>query len=114
MTLRIKELTSLRVGFAASQAAYQESVEQLFSTLDSIEQILERKKFLLGDEPCEADWRILPTLIRFDTVYYYHFKCNLRKLSSYTNIKLFRKSFQDQKLELSTTVTLLIIIIYHI
>ena len=75
-----------RVGFAASQAAYQESVEQLFSTLDSIEQILDRKKFLLGDEPCEADWRILPTLIRFDTVYYYHFKCNLRKLSSYTNI----------------------------
>ena len=75
-----------RVGFAASQSAYQESVDQLFSTLDSIEQILERKKFLLGDEPCEADWRLLPTLIRFDTVYYYHFKCNLRKLSSYSKI----------------------------
>ena len=75
-----------RVGFAASQSAYQESVERLFLTLDQLENILEDKKYLLGDKPCEADWRLFPTLVRFDTVYYYHFKCNFRKLSSYKNI----------------------------
>ena len=75
-----------RVGFATSQSAYENSVKLLFKTLDQLEKVLEKSDFLLGKEVCECDWRLLPTLIRFDTVYYYHFKCNLRKLTSYKNL----------------------------
>ena len=75
-----------RVGFATSQSAYEKSVNLLFKTLDQLERVLGKSDFLLGKEPCECDWRLLPTLIRFDTVYYYHFKCNLRKLKSYKNL----------------------------
>ena len=75
-----------RVGFATTQQAYEDSVELLFKTLDQIEEQLTKNEFLLGSEPCEADWRLIPTLIRFDTIYYYHFKCNRRKLSSYLKI----------------------------
>ena len=62
------------------------SVDLLFKTLDQLEKVLGKSDFLLGEEACECDWRLLPTLIRFDTVYYYHFKCNLRKLKSYENL----------------------------
>ena len=44
------------------------------------------KIFLLGDEACEVDWRLLPTLVRFDPIYYYHFKCNKKKLRDYPNV----------------------------
>ena len=80
-----------RVGFATTQQAYENSVELLFKTLDQIEQQLTKNEFLLGSEPCEADWRLIPTLIRFDTIYYYHFKCNRRKLSSYLKITEYLK-----------------------
>jgi len=80
-----------RVGFATTQQAYEDSVELLFKTLDQVEQQLTKNEFLLGSEPCEADWRLIPTLIRFDTIYYYHFKCNRRKLSSYLKITEYLK-----------------------
>ena len=80
-----------RVGFATTQQAYEDSVKLLFKTLDQIEQQLTKNEFLLGSEPCEADWRLIPTLIRFDTIYYYHFKCNRRKLSSYLKITEYLK-----------------------
>ena len=75
-----------RVGFATSQTAYDNSVKLLFQTLDELEDILAQSDYLLGDRVCECDWRLFTTLVRFDTVYYYHFKCNLRKLESYKNI----------------------------
>ena len=75
-----------RVGFATSQTAYDNSVKLLFQTLDKLEDILAQSDYLLGDRVCECDWRLFTTLVRFDTVYYYHFKCNLRKLESYKNI----------------------------
>jgi len=80
-----------RVGFATTQQAYEDSVKLLFKTLDQVEQQLTKNEFLLGSEPCEADWRLIPTLIRFDTIYYYHFKCNQRKLSSYLKITEYLK-----------------------
>ena len=80
-----------RVGFATTQQAYEDSVKLLFKTLDQVEQQLTKNEFLLGSEPCEADWRLIPTLIRFDTIYYYHFKCNRRKLSSYLKITEYLK-----------------------
>ena len=89
-----------RVGFATTQQAYEDSVKLLFKTLDQIEQQLTKNEFLLGSEPCEADWRLIPTLIRFDTIYYYHFKCNRRKLSSYLKItEYLKKLLNIQKIK---------------
>jgi putative glutathione S-transferase len=34
----------------------------------------------------EADWRLFPTLVRFDVVYHYHFKCNLKRLQDYPSL----------------------------
>ncbi len=86
-----------RVGFATTQQAYEDSVKLLFKTLDQVEQQLTKNEFLLGSEPCEADWRLIPTLIRFDTIYYYHFKCNRRKLSSYLKITEYLKKLLNIK-----------------
>jgi putative glutathione S-transferase len=86
-----------KVGFATTQKAYEDSVKLLFKTLDQIEQQLTKNEFLLGSEPCEADWRLIPTLIRFDTIYYYHFKCNRRKLSSYLKITEYLKKLLNIK-----------------
>lgn len=84
-----------RVGFAKSQEAYVASVSLLFETLDTIEKILSQTPFLLGNEACEADWRLLPTLVRFDPVYYYHFKCNKKKLRDYPNLHRYMHRLLD-------------------
>jgi len=73
-------------GFATTQAAYEAAVHPLFDTLDAIEEQLSRTRFLTGDQPLEADWRLLPTLLRFDAVYHGHFKCNRLKLAEYPNL----------------------------
>ncbi|MEM7543804.1 MAG: glutathione S-transferase family protein [Pseudomonadota bacterium] len=75
-----------RCGFATSQSAYEEAVLPLFETLDFLEQRLNESRYIAGDEITEADWRLLPTLLRFDAVYYGHFKCNLRRLSDYEKL----------------------------
>jgi putative glutathione S-transferase len=75
-----------RAGFAGSQAAYEEAVRPLFGTLDGLEARLADRRFLCGDGPTEADWRLLPTLLRFDAVYFIHFKCSLRRLADYPNL----------------------------
>ena len=73
-------------GFAQSQAAYEKAVMPLFDTLDWLEGILSKQRYLLGDFLTEADWRLFPTLLRFDLVYYSHFKCNLRRIIDYPNL----------------------------
>ncbi len=75
-----------RCGFATTQEAYNGAVIPLFETLDFLEEILSRKRFLAGDQPTEADWRLLPTLLRFDPVYHGHFKCNIKRLIDYPNL----------------------------
>ncbi len=75
-----------RCGFARSQQAYEASFRKLFATLDDIEQRLGRQRYLLGDRFTEADLRLFPTLVRFDAVYYSHFKCNLRQIADYHNL----------------------------
>ncbi|MEM9114190.1 MAG: glutathione S-transferase family protein [Myxococcota bacterium] len=75
-----------RSGFATSQEAYEEAVVPLFETLDVLEERLGHSRFLCGSQPTEADWRLLPTLLRFDLVYYGHFKCNLRRIVDYENL----------------------------
>ena len=75
-----------RAGFATSQGAYDEAVEPLFDTLDWLEERLATRRFLTGEAPLEADWRLFPTLYRFDAVYHGHFKCNRRRLVDYPNL----------------------------
>ena len=75
-----------RSGFATTQAAYEEAFRNVFGALDEIEAILSRQRYVAGDRATEADWRLFPTLIRFDAVYYSHFKCNLRRIADYPNL----------------------------
>jgi putative glutathione S-transferase len=75
-----------RAGFATSQAAYEEAFDQLFAVLDALEERLKGQAFLLGERPTEADWRLFTTLIRFDAVYFGHFKCNRRRIVDYPEL----------------------------
>jgi glutathionyl-hydroquinone reductase len=75
-----------RAGFATAQDAYEEACRALFKTLDELEDRLSRQRYLVGNILTEADWRLFTTLIRFDAVYYGHFKCNLRRIVDYPNL----------------------------
>lgn len=75
-----------KAGFATTQEAYNEAIGPLFDTLDWLETRLETQKYLIGDNPTEADWRLFTTLVRFDAVYVGHFKCNLRRIVDYPNL----------------------------
>ena len=75
-----------RAGFATAQDKYEEAVTALFRTLDWLEKRLHKRKWLCGSDFTEADVRLFTTLVRFDAVYYSHFKCNLRRLVDYPNL----------------------------
>jgi putative glutathione S-transferase len=75
-----------RAGFATSQKAYEEAFDLLFAALDALELRLKDRSFLLGEHPTEADWRLFTTLIRFDAVYFGHFKCNKRRIADYPEL----------------------------
>ncbi|MGR3512438.1 MAG: glutathione S-transferase family protein [Paracoccaceae bacterium] len=75
-----------RSGFATSQDAYDEAVTQLFDTMEWLEDRLSKNRYLMGDRVTEADWRLVPTLFRFDLVYHLHFKCNRKRLVDYPNL----------------------------
>jgi len=75
-----------RAGFASTQGAYEAAYDRLFETLDDLEQRLGRQRYLVGDRITEADWRLFTTLVRFDAVYYGHFKCNRRRLIDYPSL----------------------------
>jgi glutathionyl-hydroquinone reductase len=85
-----------KAGFARSQTAYEAAYERLFATLDELEQRLATSRFLVGDTPTEADWRLFPTLVRFDAVYYGHFKCNQRRLVDYPNLWAYTRDLYQQ------------------
>ena len=75
-----------RAGFATSQNAYERAAYGVFATLDAMEERLAYRRYLFGNDPVETDWRFFVTLIRFDAVYYGHFKCNLRRIVDYPNL----------------------------
>ncbi|MBS0018421.1 MAG: glutathione S-transferase family protein [Arthrospira sp. SH-MAG29] len=75
-----------RCGFAATQTAYETACNQLFDTLDLIDQTLANSRYLCGDRITLADVRLFTTLVRFDTVYYSLFKCQRRRLVDYPNL----------------------------
>ena len=75
-----------RCGFAITQAAYERAFDALFAALEAIEARLSRSRYLAGGRVTEADWRLFTTLVRYDAVYYGHFKCNLRRIADYPNL----------------------------
>jgi putative glutathione S-transferase len=76
-----------RAGFATRQRPYEISCQKLFDALDQLEQRLTNGRYLFGNRIVEADWRLFCTLVRFDVVYYGHFKCNLRRIVDYPNLQ---------------------------
>ena len=73
-------------GFSTSQEAYEECFERVFWMLDQLEERLASSRYLVADTPTEPDWRLFPTLLSFDSVYYSHFKCNRRRIVDYPNL----------------------------
>ena len=69
-----------RTGFARSQQAYDDAFDRVFAALERIEALLGERRYLAGDVITEADWRLFPTLVRFDAVYHTHFRCNGRRV----------------------------------
>jgi glutathionyl-hydroquinone reductase len=75
-----------RCGFARSQAAYEAAFDALFATLDELDARLGRQRYLVGPQITEADWRLFPTLVRFDVAYFSLFKCNRNRIADYPNL----------------------------
>jgi putative glutathione S-transferase len=76
-----------RAGFATSQEAYERAAWGVFAALDDLDTRLSWSRYLFGnDRIVEADWRLFCTLVRFDAVYYAHFKCNVRRIADYRNL----------------------------
>ena len=84
-----------RCGFATTQTAYDDAVTPLFDTLDWLEDRLSTRRYLMGDQLTEADWRLFTTLVRFDPVYHLHFKCNRKRIVDCPNLWAYtRELFQ--------------------
>ncbi len=75
-----------RAGFATAQAPYERAARRVFETLDAMDARLKDRRYLFGARPLESDWRFFVTLVRFDPIYYGHFKCNLRRITDYPNL----------------------------
>jgi putative glutathione S-transferase len=73
-------------GFSTNQRTYEEAFGRVFATLDYLEERLGSSRYLCGERLTEPDFRLFPTLLRFDTVYYQHFKCNRRRIADYPNL----------------------------
>ncbi|MFT6395543.1 MAG: putative glutathione S-transferase [Bradymonadia bacterium] len=84
-----------RAGFATSQAAYDGAVETLFDALDYWEDVLSRQRFVVGNQLSEADICLFTTLIRFDSVYHGHFKCNRRRIVDYEHLSRWMREVHD-------------------
>jgi glutathionyl-hydroquinone reductase len=87
-----------RSGFATSQEAYEEAFDRLFAALDVLDDRLSTRRYLVGDGEriTEADWRLFVTLVRFDTVYVSHFKCNLRRIADYPHLSGYLRDLFQQ------------------
>ncbi len=97
--LRIYEAVNngvYRAGFATTQQAYEEAVAALFDTLDWLEERLSHSRFLCGDGMSEADIRLFTTLVRFDTVYALHFKCNNKRVVDYPTLWSYTRDIYQQ------------------
>jgi len=85
-----------RTGFATTQIAYESAFDKLFSTLDMLDEHLSTQQYLVGNQITEADWRLFTTLVRFDAVYFGHFKCNKRQLKDYQHLWDYTRSLYQE------------------
>jgi len=85
-----------RAGFATRQRAYEISCGKVFEALDQLEQRLSRSRYLFGRRIVDVDWRLFCTLVRFDVVYYGHFKCNIRRIIDYPNLQGYSMDLYQQ------------------
>lgn len=85
-----------KAGFATEQDVYEEEVSKLFETLDELENRLSKSRFLVGNQITEADWRLFTTLIRFDSVYYSHFKCSQKRIVDYKNLWRYTRELYNE------------------
>lgn len=84
-----------RAGFAKNQDAYNEAIENLFPALEKLDKTLAKHPYLLGNKLTEADLRLIPTLLRFDLVYYIHFKTSKKKIADFTNLFRYTKELYE-------------------
>ena len=75
-----------RCGFAKSQDAYDKAYDALFAALDELERRLSQQRYLVGEQQTEADWRLFPTLVRFDVAYFSIFRCNRNRIADFPNL----------------------------
>lgn len=75
-----------KAGFATEQVPYEEAFDKLFESLDWLNDRLADRRYLMGERITEADWRLFTTLVRFDAVYFSHFKCNKRRIADYPHL----------------------------
>jgi len=85
-----------KAGFATTQQAYEAAVVPLFATLDWLDESLASQRYLTGKGITEADWRLFTTLVRFDSAYVGHFKCNLKRLVDYPNLWAYTRDLYQQ------------------
>lgn len=84
-----------KCGFATTQKAYDEAINPLFDRLDALNERLSRMRFLCGEAPLEADWRLFPTLFRFDAIYVGHFKCSKKRIQDYPHLWRYTKDLYN-------------------
>jgi glutathionyl-hydroquinone reductase len=85
-----------KAGFATTQPAYEKGYDNLFKVLDEVETVLSTRRFLVDDKLTEADWRLFTTLLRFDLVYYSHFKANKRRIEDYPHLSNYLRDLYQQ------------------
>lgn len=85
-----------KTGFATTQPAYEEAFDDLFASLDWLEQRLATQRYLVGNRITEADWRLFTTLVRFDPVYVGHFKCNRNRIADFPNLQNYLRDLYQQ------------------
>ena len=85
-----------RAGFATRQPAYERAAHKLFAALDELESRLTKSRYLFADRIVESDWRLFCTLVRFDLVYYIHFKCSLRRVLDYPSLQGYMTDLYQQ------------------
>jgi putative glutathione S-transferase len=95
-----------RCGFATTQSAYEEAFHKLFDTLENLDILLSQQRYLVGKHLTEADWRLFTTLLRFDAVYYGHFKCNKKTIHDFVHIqKYFEKLYNHSGIKETVNMT---------